>query len=250
MPGLRIGMKPTPSRRASGVPKRNPRASAAATASIPRPCEVLGEPVDGRLERPGVGQQRRDVLEQDAGLGEIRDVADVVAEVDRSVRGHSGRAPSLDPGRGGAGRRAPGPVIPEPDSHPGRGSADPGPPPRVPAIDPADGEIAAGLGAMLVVPAAARLGVEPEARRPERGLAGRPSGPLGLEDSARRSGRSHRSRSQASSPSSSKTRRNGGKRHHPAAGAAAFAGLDDGQRVGHASRLDRVRARSAPSGPR
>jgi hypothetical protein len=37
---------------------------------------VTGQRVDGRGERAVVGEQRRDVLEDDAGAREVRDVAD------------------------------------------------------------------------------------------------------------------------------------------------------------------------------
>ena len=48
-------------------------------ASIGRPAERLAQPVDGVAEGRRVGQQRRDVLEQDARLGKVGNVADVVA---------------------------------------------------------------------------------------------------------------------------------------------------------------------------
>jgi hypothetical protein len=40
-----------------------------------------GEPIDRRAPRLRVRQQRRDVVEQDAGLGKIRDAADMVLDV-------------------------------------------------------------------------------------------------------------------------------------------------------------------------
>ena len=64
-----------------------PRASAAAITSIPAPAKCVLELVDGCAERLGMAQERRDVLEQDARLGEIGDVADKVAEVDRRGSG-------------------------------------------------------------------------------------------------------------------------------------------------------------------
>jgi hypothetical protein len=43
---------------------------------------VLHEPLDGVPERLGVEEQRREVLEDDPGLREVRDVPDVVAKLD------------------------------------------------------------------------------------------------------------------------------------------------------------------------
>ena len=51
--------------------------------ALPHP---LHEPVDGRLERLAVLEERRDVLEQDARLGEVGDVADARREVLRRHR--------------------------------------------------------------------------------------------------------------------------------------------------------------------
>src|SRR5262249_3773068 len=49
---------------------------------VDRWCRVvLDHAVDGVLERPRLGQERRDVLEQDARPGEGRDVADVFRQV-------------------------------------------------------------------------------------------------------------------------------------------------------------------------
>ena len=48
-------------------------------------ADAAGERVDGARERLGVRQQRRDVLEDDAGLGEVGHVADVGREVDHVV---------------------------------------------------------------------------------------------------------------------------------------------------------------------
>ena len=73
-------------RRASGAANRKPRASAAATASIGRPryCVVqAGRSTSWKASR--LGQQRRDVLEQDARLGKIRDVADILRQVHAGV---------------------------------------------------------------------------------------------------------------------------------------------------------------------
>ena len=47
------------------------------------PARVLGERAHGMVERPRVHEQRRDVLEDDAGLREVGHVTDVVAQVQR-----------------------------------------------------------------------------------------------------------------------------------------------------------------------
>ena len=49
-------------------------------------CIVIGEGVDERGQSFGVAQQRGDVIEEDAGLGEVGDVADEGLEV--GVVGH------------------------------------------------------------------------------------------------------------------------------------------------------------------
>ena len=64
-----------PSSRASAPASMNPRASTPATRSTPGAPGQLGQRVDARAEAARVGQQRRDVLEDDAGLREVRHVA-------------------------------------------------------------------------------------------------------------------------------------------------------------------------------
>jgi hypothetical protein len=51
-----------------------------------RPC-VLGQRGDGRVEPSRVGEDRRDVLEADARLREVGDLADQRAQVDRHEGG-------------------------------------------------------------------------------------------------------------------------------------------------------------------
>ena len=58
-----------------------PRASAATTKSTWDGGNQRGEAADGRVERLGVEQQRRDVPEEDPGAGKIRDVPNVGAQV-------------------------------------------------------------------------------------------------------------------------------------------------------------------------
>ena len=60
--------------------------------------------------------------------------------------------------------------------------ADAGPSPGVAAIVLADGELAAGERAVLIVSAASRVGVVPEARRPRQRFAGRPARPVVGDD--------------------------------------------------------------------
>ena len=82
--------------RASGAPKMKPRASAAAITLIPLPGEMVVKLGDRLAERRGMAQERRDVLEHDARLGEIGDVADVVAEVERRwAAEHESSAPEV-----------------------------------------------------------------------------------------------------------------------------------------------------------
>src|SRR5207253_3925715 len=50
--------------------------------------DLRKEPVDGALERVAVLEHRRDVLEQDARLREVRDIADAPAEVLRGDESH------------------------------------------------------------------------------------------------------------------------------------------------------------------
>src|SRR4029450_11903041 len=76
LPGLRAGTKPQPSLYAIAEPTKKPRASAPATmAGVPPPGPVA-EDVDRLPERVGVREQRHDVLEDDARLRPVRDVAD------------------------------------------------------------------------------------------------------------------------------------------------------------------------------
>ena len=82
LPGLRAAAKPTPSSIASAGPKMKPRASAPSTrsgfsgrANSARLCDHLAQ-------RVGVRDEGHDVLEDDARLGEVADVADALAEVD------------------------------------------------------------------------------------------------------------------------------------------------------------------------
>ena len=59
---------------------------------LERPRELL-QPVDRLAEVRRVGDERHQVLEDDPGLGEVRDVADAVAQVERSPRGHVATLP-------------------------------------------------------------------------------------------------------------------------------------------------------------
>ncbi len=54
----------------------------------PSSGEVILELIDRGSERLGMTQEWRDIFEVDARLGEVGDVADVVAEVDRRGTGH------------------------------------------------------------------------------------------------------------------------------------------------------------------
>ncbi len=73
LPGFRTGTKPAPSAVATAPPRMKPRASMPTTWVTPAARERLGERLDdGAQERP-VAEHRRDVLEDDAGLGVVRD---------------------------------------------------------------------------------------------------------------------------------------------------------------------------------
>ena len=82
MPGRRAGTKPTPAASAIAAPRMNPRASAPSTRSGCFSFTQSASSRDRLLQRRGVGEQRRDVLEPDARRREVRDLADLRAEVD------------------------------------------------------------------------------------------------------------------------------------------------------------------------
>ena len=78
LPGLRIGTNGSPSRAATGAPKRKPRDSMPTmTSAAPTAPPCVEREAEGRR----VAQQRRDVAEEDALLREVRHVADVPLEV-------------------------------------------------------------------------------------------------------------------------------------------------------------------------
>ena len=107
LPGLRIGTKP-------GIELERQRSAEDEAARFgggdhadPLACEMVVELGDRLAECRGMAQERRDVLEQDAGLGEIGDIADVVAEIERrgAAAGHESRTPEVAEARN---RLAPG----------------------------------------------------------------------------------------------------------------------------------------------
>ena len=97
-------MKPAPSSYASAPPKMNPRASAPRIRSGSRGrAQSASWRIDLR-EVLRVGDQRHEVLEEDPFLREVRDVADLVAEIER----HDVRSDDRRGGRAGTGAaRAP-----------------------------------------------------------------------------------------------------------------------------------------------
>ena len=64
-------------RSATAAPRMKPRLSMPTTSAMPAFVIGARQRVDRQLEAFGVAQQRRDVVEQDAGLGKIRDVPDL-----------------------------------------------------------------------------------------------------------------------------------------------------------------------------
>src|SRR5262249_53351948 len=82
---------------------------------VGRAAIALGQVVDGPSERRPVGQQRRDVLEDDARLGEVRNVADVALQLHahpppppNSVSGAPGSRARKPPALPGAGKNCSG----------------------------------------------------------------------------------------------------------------------------------------------
>ena len=96
-PGRRAGTKPQPDlARRSRAPSQKPRASAPSTRSGSPLRRPRGELVDRLPQRGRVEQERRDVLEADARLGEVRDLADARLQIDRrhaSLTGESTDVP-------------------------------------------------------------------------------------------------------------------------------------------------------------
>ena len=79
-PSLRTSAKPAPSRSATAPPRMNPRDSMPATTSTCASTVRRGKRGDRRSESGRVPEQQRDVLEDDAGAGEIRHIADQRAQ--------------------------------------------------------------------------------------------------------------------------------------------------------------------------
>ena len=71
-------MNPAPSRSATGVARVNPLASMPATLVTPALAIGLSHGVDEHPQRLPIGEHRGDVLEDDTGLGEVRNVANQV----------------------------------------------------------------------------------------------------------------------------------------------------------------------------
>src|SRR3954453_16408939 len=100
LPGLRASTNPAPSSRATAGPARKPRAGAAGDRRPEQEAARLGpdddvdaqvareirQPGHGRVEPLRRGEDGRDVLEDDARLREVRDVAQERVEVDRHGR--------------------------------------------------------------------------------------------------------------------------------------------------------------------
>ena len=174
LPGLRAGTKPQPRRSASAPPKMKPRASAPRmmSARAAGPSSSSRSIVSWKYD--GVRDQRHQVLEDDPGLGEVRHVADAVAQVEFRPE----VTPDSSARRGGAARarraagRAPARPPRAPGGPPGRSScargcasaarARPAAPAAPPRGRPSSGTCAGGrIDAVLRQPAARRrdLGV-------------------------------------------------------------------------------------------
>ena len=70
-------MNPAPMRSATAAPRMKPRLSIPTTTSMPWPMYGAAERVDGRREAGRVAQQRGDVVEENARLRKVGDVADL-----------------------------------------------------------------------------------------------------------------------------------------------------------------------------
>ena len=81
LPSLRTGTNPAPMRSATAAPRMNPRLSIPTTSVIPGRRSGAAMLVDGEAKPLGVAQQRGDVVEEDAGLREVRNVADLGFEI-------------------------------------------------------------------------------------------------------------------------------------------------------------------------
>ena len=81
-PFFRMTVTPSLSSRATAAANRNPRDSIPAMTSGLFVIGPGGELIDRLIEGGGVLDERREVLENDAGFGEIRHVADRGLEVD------------------------------------------------------------------------------------------------------------------------------------------------------------------------
>jgi hypothetical protein len=104
-------------------------------------------------------------------------------------------------------------------------------PPCVVAVQPAEGELNAGAGPMVVVAAAGVGSVEPEARGAERGVTVRLSRSGIGEDLGQEVGTIPPQALPRLLAVAVKHATKGRTRDHSTARAAAFAGLDDGERV-------------------
>ncbi len=93
LPALRTGTTPTPVAYATAAASRNPRASMPATTSNPA-AVVRDDRVDDLAEGGAVGEQRAQVLEDDAGLRKVRHVDDVARHDLRDVAARCRRVPS------------------------------------------------------------------------------------------------------------------------------------------------------------
>ena len=78
---MRTGTKLALRRAASAPPKMKPRDSIPDHGVDVLADEALGDEIERHVERARIGEERRDVLEEDARLGEIRHVAEVRPEV-------------------------------------------------------------------------------------------------------------------------------------------------------------------------
>ena len=82
LPFLRMTVRPSLSSRARAAAKRKPRDSIPARISGPERAGPGGQLVDGEMEGLGALDDGGDVLEDDARLGEVGDVEDVIFEID------------------------------------------------------------------------------------------------------------------------------------------------------------------------
>ena len=103
---LRTGTNPAPKWYATGDARMNPRASMPDDLVDVAATEVHHDQVDHRGERDRVGEQRRDVLEDDALLREVGHVADQRLDLSSSIAitsacaSPAASAGSSEPGRG------------------------------------------------------------------------------------------------------------------------------------------------------